>query len=154
MTVELGSRLPNFNAVTSSKIIQSSELFEKSFIIFFYPKDNTKGCTVENNDFKDKYSDFISLDVEVLGVSKDSLKSHDNFMNKYDLPFPLVSDEDTVICNIFDVFKEKSMYGRKYMGIERSTFYVKKGGILEKEWRNVKIPGHVDEVFNYVKSNR
>ncbi|MAJ82135.1 MAG: peroxiredoxin [Legionellales bacterium] len=152
MAIELGTKIPDFKTVSTSKIAQCSELFEKPFVIFFYPKDNTKGCTVENNDFKDRYNDFLELGIEVIGVSKDSLKSHHNFINKYDLPFPLISDEDTEICQLFDVYKEKSMYGRKYMGIERSTFLVKKGGVLDKEWRNVKIPGHVDEVFNYAKS--
>nr|MDJ0969010.1 peroxiredoxin [Kiloniellales bacterium] len=113
----------------------------------FYPKDDTSGCTKEACGFRDALPDFSKIDAEILGVSKDSVKSHDKFKAKYDLPFSLVSDEDGSICEKYGVWVEKSMYGRKYMGIERSTFLIDENGVVQGAWRKVKVPGHVETVL-------
>ena len=151
-SVEMGKKVPAFKApATSDSTIQLSKLKGKKIILFFYPKDNTSGCTQEGEDFRDNYKKFKRAGVEVLGVSRDSLKSHEKFKEKYDFPFELISDEDEELCKLFDVMKMKNMYGRKYMGIERSTFVIDEKGKLVKEWRKVKVPGHVDEVLKFVK---
>ena len=120
----------------------------KKIVLYFYPKDNTSGCTQESKDFRDAVKKFDKLGVVILGVSRDSLKSHEKFITDHDLPFTLISDPDESFCNLFEVMKEKSMYGKKYMGVERSTFLFDETGELIKEWRNVKVPGHVDEVLS------
>lgn len=119
----------------------------QNIVVYFYPKDNTSGCTQESKDFRDALKKFNKLNTVVLGVSRDSLKSHEKFIANHDLNFTLISDPDETFCNLFNVMKEKSMYGRKYMGIERSTFLFNDKGKLIKEWRNVKVPGHVQEVL-------
>ena len=119
--------------------------------MFFYPKDNTSGCTQEGIDFSENYNKFKKLNAEIFGISRDSLKSHNNFKEKYDFKFDLISDTEENICNYFGVIKEKSMYGKKYMGVERSTFVIDKYGVLIKEWRKVKVKDHVDEVLEYIK---
>ncbi len=116
-------------------------------VVYFYPKDNTSGCTQESKDFRDHLKQFEKLNTVILGVSRDSIKSHEKFITDHDLNFILISDPDETLCNFFDVMKEKSMYGRQYMGVERSTFLFDKTGKLVKEWRNVKVPNHVKEVL-------
>lgn len=119
----------------------------KNVVLYFYPKDNTPGCTQESNDFKDNQQKFAELDTVIIGVSKDSVSSHDKFIAKYDLPFDLVSDADSDLCEQYGVWVEKNMYGKKYMGIERSTFLINKSQEIVKEWRKVKVKGHVEEVL-------
>ena len=131
--------------------IDSTDLIGKSYVIYFYPKDNTPGCTQEGEDFRDLYKEFKKLKTEIYGVSRDSLKSHEGFKEKYKYPFELISDTEEKLCNLFDVIKEKNMYGKKYMGIERSTFLINKEGKLSAEWRKVKVNGHAAEVLEEVK---
>jgi len=121
-------------------------------VIYFYPKDNTPGCTTEGQQFRDLHSQFQKLACTVFGVSRDSLKSHENFKSKMSFPFELLSDADEVACKLFDVIKMKNMYGRKVRGIERSTFVFDGGGVLQREWRGVKVPGHAQEVLDCVKA--
>ena len=120
-------------------------------MFYFYPKDNTPGCTKEGEDFRDNYSVIKKLNTEVIGVSKDSVASHQKFIKKFNFPFNLISDENEKVCNLFNVIKEKNMYGRKYMGIERSTFLIDTNGKLVKEWRKVRVKGHVDDVIESIK---
>lgn len=124
----------------------------KKVVLYFYPKDNTKGCTQEACDFRDNFNRLTPF-ATVVGVSPDSIKSHKNFREKQSLNFILLSDPDHTLAEKFEVWKEKSMYGRKYMGIERSTFILDEKGNIQKEWRKVKVKGHVDEVINYLKNN-
>jgi peroxiredoxin Q/BCP len=124
----------------------------KKLVIYFYPKDNTPGCTVEGGDFRDRYREFAKAGAEVIGVSRDSLKSHENFKAKMKFPFELLSDADEALCAQFGVMKMKNMYGKKVRGIERSTFVLDGEGVLAREWRGVKVPGHAEEVLNFVKT--
>ena len=121
-------------------------------VLYFYPKDDTSGCTAEACAFRDQLPDFSKLKTAVIGVSRDSAASHDKFKTKYQLPFPLASDEDGKVCEAYGVWAEKSMYGRKYMGIERSTFLIDGNGILRGVWRKVKVPGHVEAVLEAAKA--
>jgi len=147
--MKTGSKIKNFKAeMTGDNEFILSDYLGKNIVIYFYPKDNTPGCTTEGEDFREKYNLFQNKNTVVFGVSRDSIKSHENFKDKYDFPFQLISDPDEKICNIFDVIKEKSMYGKKYMGIERSTFLIDTKGKLVKEWRKVKVKGHVQDVIN------
>lgn len=132
---------------TGEQTIKLSELTGAPVVIYFYPKDNTPGCTTESNDFKDNYKKFQKLGVTIFGVSRDSLKSHENFKAKFDFPFELISDPEEKLCETFDVMKMKNMYGKQVRGIERSTFLFDATGKLVKEWRKVKVPGHVAEVL-------
>jgi peroxiredoxin Q/BCP len=124
----------------------------KPLVLFFYPKDNTPGCTIENRDFAVLYAEFVKLGFEVIGVSKDSTKSHCNFANKYSLPFMLLVDEDATICNLFKVISDKSMYGKIFKGIERSTFVLDKNGKILKEWRKISATAHAQQVLDYLKT--
>ena len=147
--VKLGKKVPDFTATaTNDSVFSLSENMGKNIVIYFYPKDNTPGCTKEGEDFRDQFEEFISNNTIVFGVSRDSVKSHDKFICKYNFPFDLIADEDEAVCQLFDVIKEKNMYGRKYMGIERSTFLINTNGILVDEWRKVKVKGHVEEVLD------
>ena len=119
-------------------------------VIYFYPKDKTSGCTIESQDFRDFKNKFAKKNCKIVGVSRDSIKSHKSFTEKESLNFPLLSDPDETMCNAYGVMKEKSMYGRKYMGIERSTFLIGPDGSLIKEWRGVKVAGHVEEVYDFL----
>ena len=121
-------------------------------MLYFYPKDNTPGCTTQGADFRDQYSQFQRAGCEIYGVSRDSLKSHQGFKDKLKFPFELLSDPDEAVCKAFGVMKDKTMYGRKVRGIERSTFVLDEAGRLLREWRGVKVPGHVQEVLNFVKA--
>lgn len=151
--VEIGQVVPDFELPASGeRNISLQDMRGKNLVIYFYPKDNTKGCTTESVDFKDHYAAFQAANTEILGVSRDSVRSHNNFVKKYDFPFALLSDSDEELCKTFDVIKEKSMYGKTYMGIERSTFVLDGEGRLLKEWRKVKVKGHVAEVLEYVQS--
>jgi len=120
-------------------------------VLYFYPRDNTPGCTKEGQAFRDHYSEFQALDTVVLGVSRDSLKTHENFKAKHRFPFELLSDSEETVCKLYDVLKEKNMYGRKVIGIERSTFLIDREGILRQAWRKVKVAGHVEEVLDAVR---
>lgn len=144
---------PNFSApMTSDKTFKLSELQGKNIVLFFYPKDNTPGCTTEGMNFRDLYGEFKDANTEVFGISRDSLRSHENFKAKLEMPYELISDSDEALCSTFDVIREKKMYGKIVRGIQRSTFVINANGELVKEWRAVKVPGHVDEVLDYVKS--
>ena len=129
-----------------------SEIATALVVIYFYPKDNTPGCTAEGANFRDLYKDFRKAACEIVGISRDSIKSHQNFKVKMGFPFELLSDEDEKICNLFAVIKMKNMYGKKVRGIERSTFVLDKNRIVRGEWRGVKVPGHVQEVLDFVRA--
>lgn len=148
MTVELDKKVPEFTAqATSEQTISLSELTGRKVVLYFYPKDNTPGCTTQGQDFRDMHGEFEKAGVVVIGVSKDSLRTHENFRAKQDFPFQLISDSDESLCKLFDVIKMKQMYGKQYEGIERSTFLIDEQGVLRREWRKVKVPGHVAEVL-------
>ena len=151
-TAELDKPIPRFSApATGGQTVQSSALKGRHVVLYFYPKDSTPGCTTEGGDFRDHYDAFQRADCEIFGVSKDSLKSHENFKNKQAFPFELISDEDETLCRIFDVIKLKKMYGREFEGIERSTFLIDAKGVLRQEWRKVKVKGHVEAVLEAVQ---
>lgn len=153
MSVEIGKIAPSFSApCDDGTVIDLSELRGKNVVLYFYPKDDTPGCTIEAQDFTSNIEKFVALDAVVLGVSRDSIKSHCNFIQKYNLGFNLISDEDNELCSKYGVLKEKSMFNKKYIGIERSTFIIDKKGNVAKEWRNVKVNGHVDEVLAFLES--
>jgi len=120
-------------------------------VLYFYPRDNTPGCTKEGQAFRDLYGEFQALGADIVGVSRDSLKTHENFKAKQEFPFDLIADSDETLCQLFDVIKEKNMYGRKVLGIERSTFLLDPGGRIAREWRKVKVPGHAEEVLEAVR---
>lgn len=146
-------KAPSFSGlVDDNKEISIKDFSGKFVVIFFYPKDKTSGCTVESQDFRDLKKAFEKLNCAIVGVSRDSIKSHKSFIEKESLNFPLISDGEEAMCNAFDVMKEKSMYGRKYMGIERSTFLIDGSGHIVKEWRKVKVPNHAKEVYDFLKS--
>lgn len=145
------SKAPSFLALVDENKELSLANFKGSYlVIYFYPKDKTSGCTIESQDFRDFKNKFAKKNCKIVGVSRDSIKSHKSFIEKESLNFPLLSDPDETMCNAYGVMKEKSMYGRKYMGIERSTFLIGPDGSLIKEWRGVKVPGHVEEVYNFL----
>ena len=147
-----GKKCPKFSGDATGGISLSNKDFEgKNLIIFFYPKDNTPGCTLEGQDFRDNHKEFAKLNAEILGVSRDSIKSHENFKEKQSFPFQLLSDPDEAMCKSFDVMREKSMYGKKYIGVDRSTFLINSDGIIVKEWRSVKVKGHVLEVLEALR---
>ncbi len=139
-------------AATGDKTIRLKDLRGKKVVLYFYPKDNTPGCTNESKDFRDLHAKFRRAGAIVLGASRDSLASHDKFRDKFDLPFDLLSDPDENLCKQFDVIKEKNMYGRKTLGIERSTFLIDADGKLRAEWRKVKVKGHAEEVLEAAKN--
>lgn len=124
-----------------------SELAGKKVVLYFYPKDHTPGCTTEGQDFRDMYEQFQAADTLVFGISRDSLRTHENFRAKQGFPFELISDADETLCRLFDVIRQKQLYGKQYEGIERSTFLIDREGVLRREWRKVKVPGHVAEVL-------
>jgi peroxiredoxin Q/BCP len=147
-TVALDRKVPAFALpATGGRPWKLGDAVGKPLVVYFYPKDATSGCTKEGEAFRDLYSKFRKAGVEIVGVSPDGTASHEKFKAKYGFPFELLSDEDKVVCQLFDVWKEKSMYGRKYMGVERSTFLLDARGVLRQEWRKVKVPGHADEVL-------
>lgn len=142
---------PDFELkATGDKTFRLSASLGKNIVIYFYPKDNTPGCTDESLQFRDLYAKFKDLDCEIVGISRDSIKSHENFKEKLSLPFDLLSDTDEAVCRLYDVIKMKNMYGKQVRGIERSTFVVDTKGILRKEWRGVKVPSHAEEVLSFI----
>ncbi len=145
--IALNQAAPDFSGETPTGSFSLSDYKGKNVVVYFYPKDNTPGCTTESIGFRDAYGAFADANTAVVGISRDSLKSHENFSKKLELPFPLISDADETLCNLFDVIKEKKRYGRMTRGIERSTFLINAKGELAREWRNVKVAGHVDEVL-------
>lgn len=151
MTIQLGDTLPNLTLkATGDTEINLAALQGKNVVIYFYPKDDTPGCTTEAQGFRDHLEKFKKFNTVVLGVSRDSVKSHDKFTKKYDLTFQLLSDEDEKLCQLFDVIKSKNMYGKIVQGIERSTFLFDQHSKLIKEWRKVKVDGHVSEVLSTI----
>lgn len=152
MSVPIGSPIPAFRAASTGGEIDSAHLKGRKLVLYFYPKDNTPGCTRQGADFRDRHDAFVQAGAFVLGVSRDSLKSHASFKSKLQFPFELVSDADEALCRAFDVLREKMLYGRKVRGIERSTFVFDADGRLVREWRGVRVPGHVDEVLEVVRS--
>ena len=150
--VQLNKKVPAFRAEsTGGQTFSLSDAGGRNLVIYFYPKDSTPGCTREGQDFRDNYNRFRRNKTQVVGVSRDSLASHEKFKAKQEFPFELLSDRDETLCRLFDVIKEKNMYGKKVMGIERSTFLIDANGKLRREWRKVKVDGHVDEVLEAVR---
>ena len=137
---------------TSKQTVSLAALKGKQVVIYFYPKDSTPGCTTEGQGFRDHYAEFQAANTEVFGVSRDSLKSHENFKAKQGFPFELLSDKDEALCQLFDVIKLKKLYGKEYMGVDRSTFLIDKNGVLRHEWRGVKVPGHVEAVLEQARA--
>ena len=148
MAVAIDQPVADFTApATSGRTVNLAALKGKQVVIYFYPKDSTPGCTTEGQGFRDLHPQFSAANTEVFGVSRDSLKSHENFKCKQEFPFELISDKDEALCQLFDVIKLKKLYGKEYMGVDRSTFLIDKNGVLRQEWRGVKVPGHVDAVL-------
>ncbi len=153
MAVAIDQPVDDFQIpATSEKTISLSQLKGKQVVIYFYPKDSTPGCTTEGQGFRDHYAEFQAANTEVFGVSRDSLKSHENFKAKQGFPFELLSDKDEALCQLFDVIKLKKLYGKEYLGVDRSTFLIDKDGVLRHEWRGVKVPGHVEAVLEQAKT--
>ncbi|AQZ95072.1 peroxiredoxin [Halopseudomonas phragmitis] len=153
MSITLDKQIPDFSAqATSQQEVSPASLAGKKVVIYFYPKDNTPGCTTEGQDFRDLHAEFQKAGAVIFGVSKDSLRTHENFRAKHSFPFELISDPEEQLCRLFDVIKLKQMYGKQYEGIERSTFLIDAQGVLRREWRKVKVAGHVAEVLEAVRS--
>jgi thioredoxin-dependent peroxiredoxin len=152
MSVEAGTPAPDFTLPTDGTgSLTLSALRGKPVILYFYPKDDTSGCTKEACAFRDLQPDFSAADAVVIGVSKDGVVSHNKFKAKYELNFPLVADEDTTLAQAYGVWVEKSMYGRKYMGMDRATFLIDKDGVVRQAWRKVKVTGHAEAVLKALK---
>ena len=152
MTVPIDSKVPDFTAPATGGDFTLSAQRGKTVVLYFYPKDNTPGCTTEGQDFAASDAKFKKANVVVLGVSRDSMKSHEGFKAKMKFPFELISDPDEELCELFGVMKMKNMYGRQVRGVERSTFVIDSSGKLRKEWRGVKVPNHVDQVLAFAQS--
>lgn len=151
--VKLNSAIPAFSVeATSGQQLTNENLKGHNTVIYFYPKDNTPGCTTEGQDFRDAIEAFKEVNTVIYGVSKDSLRTHENFKAKQCFPFELITDPDEIFCKLFDVIKLKKLYGKEYLGIERSTFLINAEGVLVKEWRGVKVKGHVAEVLTAAQS--
>ncbi len=152
MSAIINKAAPDFELPATSNIkVRLSNLKGKNVVLFFYPKDNTPGCTLESQDFRDNDKKFAALNTVIFGISRDDLKSHEKFKNTQSLPFELISDSEETLCDLYDVMKDKNMYGKKVRGIERSTFLIDKNGILRQEWRKVNVEGHVAEVLQAIK---
>jgi len=148
----LGKPVPDFSVPSTGGTFRLKNERGSRLVLYFYPKDNTPGCTTEGAEFRDHHGAFSKANCRIFGISRDSLKSHQGFKAKMKFPFDLLSDEDETVCKLFDVIKLKNMYGRKVRGIVRSTFVVDEKGVLVHEWRGVKVPGHVQEVLNFAKA--
>ena len=150
--VKIGQPVPDMELhATDDQVYKLSDLQGKTVVLYFYPKDSTPGCTTEGQDFRDSYEEFRKLNTEIIGVSRDTLKSHESFKNKHCLPFDLVSDESEKLCKAYDVLHEKNKDGKLYMGIDRSTFIIDKKGILREEFRGVKVDGHIAHLLETLK---
>lgn len=151
-SIAIGKKVPDFELpATGDQNIKLSQFKGQNLVLYFYPKDSTPGCTKEGQAFRDDYNKFERANTVVLGVSRDSVKSHENFKAKQEFPFELLSDQDEALCTLFDVIKMKNMYGKQVRGIERSTFLIDAKGVLRREWRKVKVDGHAEEVLAAVK---
>lgn len=149
----LNENVPDFSApMTGEQTFTLSAMRGRNVVLYFYPKDNTPGCTTESMTFRDLHDQFSRANTAVFGISRDSIRSHEGFKSKLALPFELISDPDEALCSLFGVMKNKTMYGKQVRGIERSTFVIDANGKLVKEWRGVKVPGHVEEVLEHVKA--
>ncbi len=149
----IGKTVPKFELpATGEQNINLAALKGKMIVLYFYPRDNTPGCTREGQDFRDQHLKFKRAGAVIFGISRDSIKSHEKFKEKQEFPFDLIADEDETLCKLFDVMKLKNMYGKKVRGIERSTFLIDSKGVLSQEWRKVKVDGHVDDVLTAVKA--
>jgi peroxiredoxin Q/BCP len=151
-SVELDKKVPAFSRPSTAGAWKSSGAAGKKLVLYFYPKDNTTGCTLEGQAFAEMHAQFKKANVVIVGVSPDTLASHEKFKQKMSFPFELLADEDRSLCEQFGVWKEKSMYGRKFMGVERSTFLIDEKGVLRREWRKVKVPGHAAAVLEAAKA--
>mgnify|MGYP001029005914 CR=1 FL=1 len=153
MSIDIGSTVPAFELqATGGHQITQADLTGQYTVLYFYPKDSTPGCTTESQDFTRLHSEFQALNCQIFGVSRDSLKSHDNFKTKYEMPFELISDPDETLCTLFDVMKLKNMYGKQVRGVERSTFLIDPNGVVVEAWRKVKVPEHAETVLENLKS--
>ena len=149
----LDQSAPDFEIpATGGQTFRLSAMQGSPLVLYFYPKDNTPGCTDEGMQFRDLHGEFVKLRCSVFGISRDTVKSHESFKAKMSFPFELLADTEEIVCKAFDVMKMKNMYGKQVRGIERSTFVIDKEGVLRKEWRGVKVPGHAQEVLTYIKS--
>lgn len=152
-TITIGNKAPSFTAIaTGDQTIKLKDLAGKNIILYFYPRDNTPGCTQESQEFSEKCSSFKKHNAIILGISRDTLSSHEKFKAKYEMPFELIADPEETLCECYKVMKMKNMYGKQVRGIERSTFLIDEKGVIRQIWRKVKVPGHVDEVLESVKS--
>ncbi len=146
--IMIGKPVPDFELpATGEQSISLAGLRGKNIVLYFYPKDSTPGCTLEGQNFRDLHDRFTTLNTVILGVSRDGIKAHENFKAKQSFPFDLLSDKEETLCGLFDVMKPKKLYGKEFIGVERSTFLIDKEGVLKAEWRKVKVKGHVDEVL-------
>jgi peroxiredoxin Q/BCP len=151
--IAVGSKIPKFTLPgVLAPSWSTAEASGQNLVLYFYPKDMTSGCTLESQNFRDLHAQFRRAKTQVVGISRDALDSHRKFIQKEGLPFELLADEEEKVCKLFDVIKEKNMYGRKYLGIERSTFLIDREGVLRREWRKVKVPGHAREVLEAAQS--
>jgi peroxiredoxin Q/BCP len=151
--IETGQKVPPFNqAATGDENLTLDDFAGRNLVLYFYPKDNTPGCTTEGREFRDLHARFAKLDTAIVGVSRDSVKSHERFKEKQGFPFDLIADTDETLCREFDVIKDKNMFGKKVQGVERSTFLIDAEGVLRREWRKVKAPGHAAEVLEAVRT--
>ena len=154
MAIELGKQAPDFELLASNgEKVKLSDLKGESVVLYFYPKDMTPGCTTQACDFRDLHNDFAQLNCTIIGISPDPVGKHEKFIEKFNLPFLLLFDEDHHVSELYEVWKLKKNFGKEYMGIERSTFVIDKEGKIAKEWRKVKVKGHVEEALQYVKKN-
>lgn len=153
MQIAVGQPIPSFTAASTQGEISLESLKGQKTVLYFYPKDNTPGCTTQAQGFRDHHDDFTAAGARIIGVSRDSLKSHENFSAKQTLPFALISDPDETLCELFGVMKMKNMYGKQVRGIERSTFLIDADGTLLREWRGLRVPGHVDAVLQAVRES-
>ena len=155
MSISIHAVVPDFTAeATGSGSFDLSACAGKNVVLYFYPKDNTPGCTLEGENFRDLYTEFQNANTEIFGVSRDSIKSHEAFKTRKAFPFELISDTEEKICTLFDVMKMKNMYGKQVRGIERSTFLINHKGVLIQEWRGIKVPGHVQTVLDFVSKTQ
>lgn len=154
MTVKIGAKAPDFKLENQDgEVVSLSQHKGKNIVLYFYPKDMTPGCTTQACAFRDQYSEFNDLNTVILGVSPDPIEQHQKFIDKHDLPFPLLADTENEVAKLYDVWKLKKMFGREFYGIERSTFIIDAEGILRQEWRRVRVKGHIDDTIKYVKEN-